>query len=1019
MFFAADRFVSNLTGAQRLLAFIFVVALVTTLVAFLAGGWSTGIPIGILALAILWLTRPLWKPSGHGNTRIRITSLTVISGVALAVAGKTPEAKPILSALLMRLGLEHAAAQQLVASDRLLSALVLTFVLSGVFIVNWFTRDDSAMQKHPKRLDQDFPEQTYRQQLKRFSEILTTRLTTLDEETKWDDYSFAPLDAEVEVISGRRSAKKIVDLMRGLKTDRASRIIVVLGDPGAGKSIALRKLAKELMKEVDRTGRIPVYVNLKEWGSERPWIEQAPPTIEEFREFILGTLKGQSIFADQFLEQFFGRMVDRGRFFFILDSFDEIPGVLDVSEASWLIQHLSRLMTEFFIGQDEGRGIVASRFYRRPRLNREESCTFEIRPFSDLRIHEALLRSSKLREDTIERLFTTRTELIPIARNPFSAALIRIYAENHGGNLPANQLEMYESYVRFRLDSSSEQMRKRGLTVDDMIRGATEIAWCMFKAAEIGLEAPVSRLDELLPRMGIHKIAEILRYSGLARISATAEARFSFAHRRLNEYFVACEFLKDPARIELDAIPTDSRYRDALALYCEVGDATHVTSIAKFCWREVANLRPVPAIAEHLRAIHCLRFLRDAFHTRLDCLEFIPDLAEYIKGKIEPEGDLLAAKIALEATGLLPEREAEPILVSAFKMHNSWISESALHACRHLKRVDPELERRLHGYLESIPIRDFLRRQREIAFSLSLSDAFRRLRQYCTLRSLDNRIFILAVAVATVVSPVFVLAMAVFHVVFGWLVGTVPARWLKLRFFDSFHLATNLHIRLFLLRFYASTFLVLGSLRIGARLLAGGMPIQSFQRFVFPVLQITRGSARPYVAVLYLMVAVGLFPWTDAAFLIRRMPWSDLLSKRIIIPGALFVAFGLAIFKLWVALIRWFERFAFVFRVLIICIGVLFFLIKLVQLVEELANMRKDRVRLREATSSTAVTRASIATDFCRFKTKWGRDQYVRWLRDPQVKPLGSWPNVRPNVGSDAASTLLAQLDERWLGIEG
>ena len=277
--------------------------------------------------------------------------------------------------------------------------------------------------------------------------------------------------------------------MRALKADRTSRVMLVLGDPGAGKSIALRKLAKELMKEVDRTGRLPVYVNLKEWGPDRQWSEEAPPTAQELRGFILQTLKAYSVFADQFLSQYFDRMLDRGRFFFLLDSFDEIPAVLDVNEGSWLIQHLSRLITEFFVSQDAGRGIVASRFYRRPKFSRVESATFEIRPFSDMRIHQALLRSGKLRTNTIEKLFRDRTELIPVARNPFSAALIRIYAENHGGELPTNQLEMYDSYIRGRLEASTEQILRHGLTTDQLIASATEIAWCMFREPDIGFRS--------------------------------------------------------------------------------------------------------------------------------------------------------------------------------------------------------------------------------------------------------------------------------------------------------------------------------------------------------------------------------------------------------------------------------------------------------------------------------------------------------------------------------------------------
>src|SRR5205807_2419528 len=106
------------------------------------------------------------------------------------------------------------------------------------------------------------------------------------------------------------------------------------------------------------------------------------------------------------------------------------------------------------------------------------------------------------------------------------AALMRIYAENHGGELPSNQLEMYESYINGRLKGSSEQMSTYGLSDGKLIDGATDIAWCMFQAPEIGLEAPVSKLAELLPSAPVQPIASVLRYSGLARLSSIADPRF-------------------------------------------------------------------------------------------------------------------------------------------------------------------------------------------------------------------------------------------------------------------------------------------------------------------------------------------------------------------------------------------------------------------------------------------------------------------------------------------------------------
>lgn len=1022
-----EAYFSKLSGAHRLLAFVLVVAVSTTLVAFLAGGWTTGVPVGILVLAILWITGPLWKPASHeGKLKVRLTSLTVISGVALAVAGKTPEAKPILHFLLDHLGLAQESAQQVIGSDRLVSGLVLAFTLVGVAVVNWFTRDRSAMQRHPKPLDKDFPEQTYREQLRRFGGLLMTRLNTLDDETRWDDYFFAPLEAEVEVVSGRRLTKRIVDLMGALRADRTSRTMLVIGDPGAGKSIALRKLAKELMNEVEGTDRLPVYVNLKEWGVERQWTEDAPPNVREFRAFILRTLTGSSLFADRFLGKYFDRMLDRGRFFFLLDSFDEIPAVLDVSEDSWLIQHLSHLISDFFASQLSGRGVVASRFYRKPRFGRMESATFEIRPFSDMRIHETLSRSDKLSPDTIDKLFRDRTELIPVARNPFSAALIRIYAETFGGELPSNQLEMYESYIRGRLEASNEKIRQHGLTLDEVVEGATEIAWCMFREAEIGLEAPVKQLGSLLPNAPIEGVTTILRYSGLGRMSGSTEPRFSFVHRRLNEYFVARGLLKDPGKVDLQAIPTDSRYRDALALYCEVGDVEHVKKIATFCWLEIAGARVSSASkpVDRLRAVHCLRFLRDAFRSRPDCLEFVTDLADYIGRRLDATGDLLEAKIALEATGLLPEEQAQPILVKALEMGNAWISETALHACRHLKRVGPKLDEGLFEYLGSMSVREFLHRRREFIFSLSLSDAFRGLRRYCLMRSLDNRAFLVAVVCSGLVFPLGTLAIAAL-----WMLSSIQLRSGRARIRKEWRNRTLMRTylaALVIVQTYAANFRPLQ--RVAPPSWANWLglshtwhgPIASISGAVsrLMALGLWQGVRLRSLGPACLFVGLALAPAIDFAFYIRRMSWRSLFSldrlKPLLLSGFATLIVFVIVNKLTDLFRTWFERHWIVVLVL--------FSLPIVLLLASglrfLWQYYWDAKQLREVTRSTALTRHRIAADFRRFRTAWYRRRYVQWLRDTQVQPIGDWSGPRPNVDSDAASTMLAQLDERWLSLE-
>ncbi len=996
-----NRFISNLSAGQRFLAFVLILAFAVALVGFAVGGWTTGIPIGILILVVLWLTKPVWKPPESSNIQIALSSLAVISGTALAILGRTPEGKPVLKFLLGLLNLQASSSEQSSPADHWISALVVAFTLTGVFIVNWSFRDRSAMRKHPKPLDKEFPQQDYRQQLKRFSEILLSRLNTLDEETKWDDYFFAPLDAEVEILSGRRSKRRVMDLMRALREDRTSRIILILGDPGAGKSIALRRLAKELLREIHNTGRVPVYVNLKEWTTNRSWTADAPPTIQEFRGFILQTLKAQNLFADQFLSTYFDSMVDRGRFFFLLDSFDEIPGVLDVSEASTVIQQLSALITEFFVGQEGGRGIVASRVYRRPKFNRVDSATFEIRPFSDMRIHEALLKSSKLQQSTIEELFRSRTELIPVARNPFSAALIRMYAETHGGDLPVSQLEMYESYIRHRLEGSREQTEQLHLSIDEVIAGARDIAWCMFETADIGLEAAVTRLAEILPKIKVVSITSILRYAGLARLSGGTDARFSFVHRRINEYFVAKRLLDSPDSIVLDVIPSDSRYRDALALYCEVAAASSAKTIADFCWRKVNESIGAADIEGHQRAVHCLRFLRDAFRARPECLSFLPELAAYIHDRIHAANDILSAKIALEATGLLPDELAEPILVDALGLADPWISETALHSCRHRKEIGADLKLHLLTYLLNLTPPSFLIRYQELMFSLSLSDAFSSLQHYCKARYIELRFLIPASVTTILISPALVLFAGMQYA----LVRIVILNRLTPGSFRRLFITSRIYM------FITLVTLAFVSTRHPLRPSISG-------KFIMRIWTNPLSYAPRMEFWLIVVLCVCICPWLDGFLYLEQIEWKNMISLKFIYENkvkiATLVISGIGVI-LVIILLNLAEKYIKFMPTLLAGAGIIFVLYRIRTVI---AYSWKDRKIFLQATQSIAADRAAIGQEFSSFCTRWYRLRYVEWLRDRQIHPTGFWPTGRPYFRNDPASTMLAQLDERWLGLD-
>ena len=283
------------------------------------------------------------------------------------------------------------------------------------------------------------------------------------------------------------------------------------------------------------------------------------------------------IFVKDFLSQdvkgepLFKRMLEHGYFFIILDSFDEIPQVLDEGESSWLIDKLSEIIYKFLSGGHKSRGILASRIFRRPTDSFDADVILEIRPFKENIIITYLNELTYYNDDLINNLFTKRQELIPVARNPFTAALISSYAKDYVNQLPQNQTELYSNYIRKRLKSCKDKIntinrkQKIQIDIDKIIDSAKLIAYILFK--EYGLEMPAKDIVERSHNTEIESIIEILVYARICRLGSGFDKKLSFVHRRFNEYFVVLNLIDNPAMIPRESIPTDSRWRDSLALF--------------------------------------------------------------------------------------------------------------------------------------------------------------------------------------------------------------------------------------------------------------------------------------------------------------------------------------------------------------------------------------------------------------------------------------------------------------------
>ncbi|MGH1551264.1 NACHT domain-containing protein [Streptomyces sp. L7] len=208
--------------------------------------------------------------------------------------------------------------------------------------------------------------------------LLLRKLTSTLDEMHWLDDTLVELSAIVEDVDGRtvtgrrrgplrrreRSAVRPLPQVLGRpETD----LILLQGGAGAGKSVALRQHAMSRLEEIaegrDPEGPLPLYVNLRELRAKPHEINT-----DVLRRYIMAQTgpRGSTAVATYFAHCF-KEDLDKRRVTLLLDSFDEIPAVLDSPTIDVAVAPYIETVIELVEGG--GRCVVAAREYKGPRAS--------------------------------------------------------------------------------------------------------------------------------------------------------------------------------------------------------------------------------------------------------------------------------------------------------------------------------------------------------------------------------------------------------------------------------------------------------------------------------------------------------------------------------------------------------------------------------------------------------------------------------------------------------------------------
>jgi len=1011
---------NDLNNGTRFFLLLLLTAIIGILYFNLSGSLLKTLVASIISFFILWLTKNVWTPREYRKPILINFSVGGFIASAALLISNYSKFKDILkpfyntvTPLLDSFFQGIPVLRFIKVSPDLISSLIVVVLVILLFLVNYVFRNDTIILPHELKISEEFKELGFSKKLLAISDSLRNELERIDRDTNWSDYFFIPVEAEVEIYHNNKNEKKVTDLMKALKRNKHSDTFLVLGDPGAGKSVALRKLCKDINKEVGTTGRIAIYVNLKEWEVVQPWTEKSPPSISDLQQFIQENIKSKlDIFGNQFFKDNYVKLHEQGRIYYILDSFDEIPAMLDAGEFSWLVDHLSHIIFQFITSGYQSRGILASRLFRKPTKNFAARSVLEIRPLSDFRIKQNLERSGAFNDQSVKYLYRERSDLVPLASNPFMAALLINYIKANEGRLPELRSELFRSYIDSRLAASEERILEKRLTRVDVLEYSSSIADLMFSEQKYGLEIPLNDLVEFYRQqpVRIEYVVHILTYARIGRLGTGVRNMFSFVHRRFNEYFVVQSLIKSDNKINLSSIPSDSRYRDALVLYCEVVSLEKAISIASFCWQYIKafeNEQLQLTEEKHLEAVLCLRFLRDAFLLRKECLNgFKDELSVFIFNQLN-SNNYIVKKIAVESGGLLDKEALESAILIALKTNNPPIQEAAFKAAKYVKSIHRQLENTLLKYLLSFDSLDLIRRRNELLFALKLSPVLKRVLRATTIIELDQFAFAFGCVLLMIKVQTALILVGYFgyysmiyygkeyiYSLGGGIEGLIKIKYSKKRpkvepkdpkKFKSFlpmQLVMTIMLRIMLSVIVLGLILWLPSEDIGRmfRLL-----VWTGSTLVFPFFKI------------YLLIR------TITIYLTRK----KILSFLVILLGsaAVYAAFVfLAIYS----------KSMFLAYTFLIIIGILAVLIAFLAIV----NYFKAEASLKSIQYFDNMEREKISRLFNSFHFARHRIKFVKELEKNVNKVIGHWPdNILPNSRNDYSSILLMQLEEKWLGL--
>jgi hypothetical protein len=559
-----------------------------------------------------------------------------------------------------------------------------------------------------------------------FCRALRSDLDTLNKAESWNDQFFTDLEADIETDAPFYAS--LLDKLRRRKTQGLRRVPslmeaiessterwqLLVGEPGSGKSVALRHLAHQLAEQgvhsSDPKARVPLYINLK----ELPPAPAEGPNADWIRRFVIDNVRRGDADTAEYVKKNWEHHLNEGIWFFLFDSFDEIPAIMHAPMGSTVIEHHAGAIRQFLAGMNDCRGIIASREFKGP----------DSLPWHKLRIlplsHE---RQDELIDNTflsVEDKSLVRRHLLAssssLRHTPLFLSLLCRFIQQEKRSPASDHDLLWRHIIRLSGRDLEYTQRKHGLTSEQLLNGAMELAVLFASNPTLSLSSTHDQIASAMPpeRYTSEQLEHLLAALVDVKIGRSdvpearkGDRRFTFAHRRYQETLFVRYLAIHPQYLHPRELLMDPRWREYTVALLQSESAEVLAPIlqeasgllARFTESQVL-VPSLPGFGEELgyydwkvdSEVHLLGLLQEGFARRID---EIPDslsieIDRFLTSRWV-KGDFHDRTMVLRLGGLLPQERLAKYLEFAVKKGTVELQDEAFQKIVFLRKPPASL----------------------------------------------------------------------------------------------------------------------------------------------------------------------------------------------------------------------------------------------------------------------------------------------------------------------------------------